>query len=130
MAIFKGVITHILPIFEKDNMASIEFRVENTDEQYPTSAIFKKFAKDDNKKYVLEFEKYNKIGDRVEVEYSHRTNEWKERWFNENSVYKVTNLDYNAKAHSDIKSSSATGKVLDKQFENITSKDDDGSLPF
>lgn len=128
MATFNGQITHILPIFEKDNMVSIEFRVENVDGQYPTSAIFKKFAKDDNKKYVLEFEKYNKIGDIVEVEYSHRTNEWKGRWFNENSVFKVTNLDAKAKAHEEIKSSSASGKVLDKLFEkNI---DDSDGLPF
>jgi hypothetical protein len=127
MAFFKGVITHILPIFEKDNLATIEFRVENKDEQYPTSAIFKKFAKDDNKKYVLEFEKYNKIGDEVEVEYSHRTNEWKDRWFNENSVYKIENLSYKAKAHNEIKSSSATGKVLDNQFDKKIGDDD---LPF
>jgi hypothetical protein len=130
MATFKGQITHILPIWEKDNSASIEFRLENTDGKYPESAVFKKFAKDDNKKYVLEFEKYNKIGDVVEVEYSQKAKEWKEKWFNENNVFKINNLDYNAKAHSEIKSSSASGQILDKQFENITSKDDDGSLPF
>ena len=118
MANFKGQITHIFPIYEKDNMASIEFRLENLDEKYPTSAVFKKFAKDENKKYVLEFEKYNKTGDIVEVEFSHRTNEWKGKFFNENSVFKMTNLDAKANAHKEIKSSSATSKILDKQFEN------------
>lgn len=93
MATFKGQITHIFPIYEKDNMASIEFRVENLEGKFPTSAIFKKFAKDDNKKFVLEFSKFNKAGDFVEIEYSHRTNEWKDRWFNENSVFKITKLD-------------------------------------
>ena len=118
MANFKGQITHIYPIYEKDNIASIEFRLENLDEKYPTSAVFKKFAKDENKKYVLEFEKYNKTGDTVEVEFSHRTNEWKGKFFNENSVFKMTNLDAKANAHKEIKSSSATSKILDKQFEN------------
>ena len=60
MAIFKGVITHILPIFEKDNLATIEFRLENKDEQYPTSAIFKKFAKDDNGNANLLIDDYEK----------------------------------------------------------------------
>lgn len=133
MAIFKGQITHIFSIFEKDNMASIEFRVENLDEKYPTSAVFKKFAKDDNKKYVLEFENYNKVGDTVEVEFSHRTNEWKGKFFNENSVFKMTNLDAKENAHKDIKRSSATSKILDKQFEKKIEEAeqiDDSDLPF
>jgi hypothetical protein len=129
MATFKGQITHIFSIWEKDNSASIEFRLENTDGKYPESAIFKKFAKDDNKKYVLEFEKYNKIGDVVEVEYSQKTKEWKDKWFNENNVFKINNPNAKQQAHQEIKSSSATGKVSDKQFENITSQVDD-DLPF
>jgi len=133
MANFKGQITHIFPIYEKDNKASIEFRLENLDEKYPTSAVFKKYAKDENKKYVLEFEKYSKVGDTVEVEFSHRTNEWKGKFFNENSVFKMTNLDAKANAHKEIKSSSATSKILDKQFENKIEEAeliDDSDLPF
>ena len=78
-------------------------------------------------------EKYNKIGDVVEVEYSQKAEEWNGKWFNKNNVFKINNPNAKQQAHQEIKSSSATGKVLDKQFENkvaepATQIDDD--LPF
>ena len=89
---FTGEITHILPILEKDEWASIEFRVLDNTGQHPQSAIFRKFGKGEYKKYVLEFENYNKVGDYVEVEYSHRTKEYNNKWYNELSCFKTTVL--------------------------------------
>jgi len=93
---FSGKITHVMPVEERGEWKSVKFRVEELEGQYPQSCVFTKSAKGDNRKWVENFEKDNPIGSIVEVEYTFKSNAWKDKFINETVAYKVVNNNYSA----------------------------------
>jgi len=85
-----------MPIVERGEWKSVKFVVQETEGQYPQAAMFTKSAKGDNRKWVEEFEKSNPIGSIVEVEYTFKSNAWKDKFINETVAYKVVNNNYSA----------------------------------
>jgi hypothetical protein len=88
---FSGKITHILPIVERGEWKSIQFRVEELEGQYPQSCVFTKSAKGDNQKYVVDFEKHNPVGSIIEVEYTFKSREYQGKHYVDITVYKTAN---------------------------------------
>ena len=117
-----------------NNYSTIDFVVMEKDGQYPNSLVFNIYGGGEHFDKVEKFLKYNKVGDDVEVEYKASVKEYNGKIYNSISAWKVNNLSYKKQAHEEIKSSSATGKVLDKQFEKKieepTQIDDSLDLPF
>ena len=115
-----------------NNYSAIDFVVMENDGQYPNSLVFSIYGSGEHFDKAEKFLKYNKVGDNVEVEYKASVKEYNGKTYNGISAWKVNNLSYKKQAHEEIKSSSATEKVSEKQFENKTEQpaqiDDD--LPF
>lgn len=129
---FTGKITDIMPVSERGEWASVQFRVEETEGQYPQACLFTKSAKDDNKKWIESFEKDNPVGSVVEVDYRFKSNAWKHTFINDVVAFKVVNL-FKGK---DNKSESVPQERFNSMAES-TSKhdepmpmDDSLDLPF
>ena len=65
-----GFISQIDPIKELDNGAKIVTYRLNTEEEYNNIHQFEMYKKPEYAEHVDNFIKYNKIGDRVEVEFN------------------------------------------------------------
>ena len=94
---FKGVITEISAVKSGLSKAgtewkSIEFVVEEQKDSYPQSGVFKLMKSGEHVKHVDNFTTYNKVGDQVDVEFNLKCNKWKDSFFQELSVWKVTKL--------------------------------------
>lgn len=125
MKTFTGRITDILPIAERGEWKSQQFRVEELEGQYPEAMTFTKSAKGDSQKYVDDFEKYNKVGDVVTVEYKFKSFAWKEKFINEVVAGKVS------KESSRSSSSSSSSEPLVKEEQYISDNGQvDDDLPF
>jgi hypothetical protein len=94
-----------------------QFIVE-TNEKYNNLYCFELFG--DEK--VNNFNKYNKVGDLVDVDFNVSTNEWKGKYFTTLQVWKVFKTDVN---NIDVKSEKveATNRVYDV-------KEEQSDLPF
>lgn len=74
MSKFKGVITNISDVIEVGNYQKVMVHVqENDGQQYPQSCAFEVFG---NEK-VENLQKYNQVGDVVEIDYNLKSNESK-----------------------------------------------------
>ena len=72
-----GTITSISPIETLSNGAfQLTYRIDNG-EQYNKMMEFQVYKKESDKQHIDNFEKYNKVGDKVEVEFTIRTFNWK-----------------------------------------------------
>ena len=85
-----GKITHILETktgISKDGKEwhSLEYRVEETSGEYPQSAILSIFGKEK----IENFNKYNKLNDVVEVEYTLKSNEYQGKFYNKLNSFRV-----------------------------------------
>lgn len=95
---FKGKITHIGEIKSGTSVKgaewkAIEFVVEEQKEEFPQSAVFKLMKSGEHIVHVDNFKTYNKVDDIVDVEFNLRCNKWKDSFFQELSVWKVTNTN-------------------------------------
>lgn len=93
---FKGKITSIGEIksgtsTKGADWKAVEFIVEEQKEEFPQSGVFKLFKSGEHIKHVDSFNTYNKVGDVVDVEFNLKCNKWKDSFFQELSVWKVTN---------------------------------------
>ena len=89
MSKLSGVITFISDVQEVVGNQKINFRVQENAGQYPQSALFEVFG---NEK-VDNFQKYNQVGDVVDVEYNLKSNESRTNsgvFFNTISAWKVS----------------------------------------
>lgn len=94
---FKGFITHIGDVKSGTGKSgaewkSIEFIVEEDIEKFPQSAVFKMMKSGEHVKHVDNFSTYNKIGDQVDVEFNLKCNKWKDSFFQDLQVWKITKL--------------------------------------
>lgn len=111
---FSGKITHVMPVVERGEWKSVQFRVEELEGQYPQSCTFTKSAKGDNGKWVDEFEKNNPIGSSIEVEYTFKSREYQGKWYTDINAYKTVNANYKETAGKSEKvSQSEYNKVAD-----------------
>lgn len=84
-----GVITFISDVQEVVGNQKINFRVQENVGQYPQSALFEIFGTEK----VDNFQKYNQVGDVVDVEYNLKSNESRTNpgvFFNTISAWKVS----------------------------------------
>jgi hypothetical protein len=119
-----GTITKVLPTQSGTSKAGKEWKklsfLLETDEKYNNLYCFDVFG--DEK--VDNFEKYNKVGDMVDVEFNVKTNEWNDKYFVGLDAWKIFKADANALTDA--------AKKIDVAFEpadDLTEVDDD-SLPF
>jgi len=66
--------------------------VINTGGEYPKDVYFTHFGVDK----VEKFNKFNKVGDNVEVSFEPSSREYEGRWYNDNNAWKVWSLDKGA----------------------------------
>lgn len=74
-------------------------------EQYANEIVLSLFKNGDHVQYVKEKFSY-KVGDSVAIEYSIRANEYKGKWYGDNSIFKID------------------------KAEGVTATEEDSSLPF
>ena len=74
-----GFISQIDPIKELDNGAKIVTYRLNTEEEYNNIHQFEMYKKPEYAEHADNFLKYNKIGDRVEVEFNVGSREWTDK---------------------------------------------------
>jgi len=88
-----GTITKVLPVQSGTSKAGKEWKklsfVLTTTEEYNNLYCFDVFG--DEK--VENFEKYNKVGDNVKVDFNVKTNEWKDKYFTSLDAWKVFKAD-------------------------------------
>lgn len=121
-----GEITEILPIEKGTSKAGkdwqkLTFSID-TKEQYNNIIAFEVFG--DEK--VEQFNKYNKVGRTVEVEYNISSNKWKDKYFTSLSAWKIS------KANDTETALQQAAAIIDEAFEPATdiSNDDESDLPF
>jgi len=89
MSKLTGVVTFVSDVQEVVGNQKINFRVQENIGQYPQSALFEIFG---NEK-VDNFQKYNQVGDVVDVEYNLKSNESRTNpgvFFNTIQAWKVS----------------------------------------
>ena len=88
---FLGTITHILPLESGVSKATgkewkkLTFVVEETKDKYPQKMVFTMM---DNTK-IENFEKYNKVGNAVEVSFNLGAKEFNGKWYPEITAWSV-----------------------------------------
>jgi len=87
---FTGVIKEIFPTKSGTSKAgnewkAVEFIVEEEGEEYPQSAKFQMFGEDK----VEKFEKYNNVGDNVDVSFNLKTSEFKGKFYTSLDAWKI-----------------------------------------
>lgn len=119
----KGFITQIDEVKELDNGAkSLRYRI-NTEENYNNIWEFEMYKTVDYSSHVDNFVKYNKVGDRVEVEFSIRPREWEGKIYTSLSHWKIEKLTQEEDAiHS-------RQEEVKQSIENMN-PDPDDNLPF
>lgn len=99
-----GTITKVLPVQSGTSKAGKEWKklsfVLTTTEEYNNLYCFDVFG--DEK--VENFEKYNKVGDNVKVDFNVKTNEWKDKYFTSLDAWKVFKADSEAPVAEEEKS--------------------------
>ena len=96
---FSGKITNIMPVVERGEWKSVQFRVQELGVEKPESCTFTKSAKGENTKWVDSFATDNPVGSNIEVEYKFKAvvyNDKKtgeEKTFNEIMAYKTVNFN-------------------------------------
>jgi len=94
--IFTGRITNVGVLKtgigkENKEWASIEVVVEETEGQYPNSAVFKFFKNGDNVKYAKSFHTDFPIGAVVDIEFNMKAKAHEGKYYQELSVWKISN---------------------------------------
>lgn len=88
-----GKITKVLPVQSGTSKSGSEWKklqfVVETTEQYNNIYCFDLFGEEK----VDNFEKYNKVGDNVDVDFNVRTNEWNDKYFTSLDCWKVFKAD-------------------------------------
>jgi len=97
--------------------ASIEVVVED-EEQYPNTAVFKLFKNGDNVKYAESFTNDYPIGTLVEVEFNLKAKEFKGKYYQELSIWKIKKVDSGVSVNET------------KKDESPVIIEDDSDLPF
>lgn len=113
----KGKIISISEVKDFENGAkSLDYQVE-TSEQYNNLYSFEMYKGADHVEHIDNFVKYNKVGDKVEVEFNVRTNNYQGKFYTSLSSWKCSKVDTNQ----------------DGNYTPIDNEDADdmgGSLPF
>ena len=91
MASLKGVITNISEVFEVGNYKKLYVHVQENEGEYPQSCNFEVFGE----QKVEGVQKYNVVGDVVEVEYNLKSNESRKEagvFYNTVQAWKITKV--------------------------------------
>ena len=93
----KGTITSISEVETLSNGAlQLTYRIDNG-EQYNSMMEFQVYKKSEHSEHMDNFVKYNKVGDKVDVEFTIRTFNWKpedeNKVFTSLSHWKMTKVD-------------------------------------
>lgn len=115
---FSGKITNVMPVVERGDWKSVQFRVEELEGQYPQSCVFTKSAKGDNQKYVVDFEKHNPVGSIIEVEYTFKSREYQGKHYTDITAYKTVNS---------TKQTNKTESVPQSKFNKVADANGGGS---
>jgi hypothetical protein len=96
--VFTGVITNVGTLQggvgkESKEWASIEVVVEETEGQYPNSAVFKLFKNGENVKYAKSFTTDFPIGTVVDIEFNMKAKEYNSKYYQELSIWKISKSD-------------------------------------
>lgn len=96
--IFTGVIKNVGTLQsgvgkESKEWASIEVVVEETEGQYPYSAVFKLFKNGENVRYAKSFTTDFPIGTVVDIEFNMKAKEYNSKYYQELSIWKITKSD-------------------------------------
>lgn len=91
MSKLKGIITNISEVFEVGNYKKLYVHVQENEGEYPQSCNFEVFG--DTK--VENVQKYNQVGDVVEVDYNLKSNESRKEpgvFYNTVQAWKITKV--------------------------------------
>jgi hypothetical protein len=75
-----------------DDYKAIEYVVKETTGQYPQSLVLSMFNMAEKMDYVENFKKYNKVGDKIKVQYSTEASEYNGNYFGKNKPFKVERI--------------------------------------
>ena len=96
-----GKITKVLETVSGTSKAGKEWKklsfVVTTTEEYNNLYCFDVFGEEK----VENFEKYNKVGDEVDVEFNVKTNEWKDKYFTSLDAWKIFKTDATSAAQAE-----------------------------
>jgi len=109
----RGFITQIDDIKQLDNGAKIVTYRINNEEPYNNIVQFEMYKKPEYAEHADNFVKFNKVGDRVEVEFNIGSREWEGRLFTSLKHWKIEKL---TNEENDIQGS---------EFEQTLVDDDD-----
>lgn len=89
----KGVITRILDTTVLDNGAKSLTYIVDTKEQYNNIFAIQLYKKSEDLQHFDNFLKFNKVGSKVEVEFTIRSNERNGKYWTSLNHWKITSLD-------------------------------------
>tara|TARA_R110002020_G_scaffold99867_1_gene236681 strand:- start:531 stop:905 length:375 start_codon:yes stop_codon:yes gene_type:complete len=97
-----GVIKHISPVEEKATKGGKPYKalscvVESTHttndgKDYTSSVVLEMFKMEDGMKFVDQFMENNRVGDTVRAEYTTKASEYKGKWYNKLSLWRIETL--------------------------------------
>ena len=123
-----GVISEISEVLELNNGAKkILFRVD-CNEEFNKPYQFELYKGVDHLEHIDNFLKYNKVGDKVTVEFNIGSNEWKDKVFTSLKCWKCTKFDQTTADHTPDTTSHLNNVEDMQEAENI--EDDNNDLPF
>ena len=89
----KGHITHIGEVETLSNGASkLEYRIKSDNEYDRADWKFEIYKKPEYAEHAQKFKEFNKVGDRVEVEWNVKPSEWQGKYYINLSHWKCTKL--------------------------------------